>query len=256
MFPRDVWLVFRREMTHRYRQPVWLVFGLAQPVMYMFFFGPLLGKFVTYTPGFPPGGIWMVFAPALMVQMAIVGSSFVGVSLLAEYRSGVFERFSVVPMSPAALLSGKLLAVSVNVLVQAGAIALLAVLVFEVRPPVAGVALCLLIVAVLAVAIASCSYALALRLKSEEKVPALLNALLLPIFLLSGTLLPITTELAPSWLWKLSRLNPVAYVMDADRASFRGDFSAHSLLTGSVALAAMTLVSFWWAVRTFSRQRA
>jgi ABC-2 type transport system permease protein len=60
------------------------------------------------------------------------------------------------------------------------------------------------------VAIASCSYALALRLKSEETVPAVLNALLLPLFLLSGTLLPITTALAPNWLWRLSRLNPVA----------------------------------------------
>ncbi|MFF5408439.1 ABC transporter permease [Streptomyces misionensis] len=253
---REVWLVFQREMTHRYRQPVWLVMGLGQPVLYMVFFGPLIDKYAAYTPGFPPGGTWMVFAPALMVQMVIIGSSFVGLSLLAEYRHGVFERFSVTPIRLTALLFGKVLAVAVNVLVQAGVIALLCILFFGARPPADGVALCLLIVACLSAAIASASYALALRIKDEEKAQVVLNTVLMPFFLLSGTLLPITTELAPDWLWKLSRVNPVAHVMDADRASFRGDFSVHSLLPGTVALALMTLLSFYWAARTFSRQNA
>ncbi|MEU3521593.1 ABC transporter permease [Streptomyces sp. NPDC006654] len=256
MLPYEIWLVLCREITHRYRQPTWLVMGIAQPCLYMIFFGPLVEKYAAYTPGFPPGGTWLMFAPALMVQMVIIGSSFVGVSLLAEYRSGVFERFSVSPMKLTALLTGKVLAVVVSVLVQGGIIALLCVVVFGARPPVGGVALCLLIVAVLSAAIASASYGLALRLRSEEKMPAVLNTLLMPLFLLSGTLLPITTELAPDWLWKLSRLNPVAYVMDADRASFRGDFSAHSLLPGTVALTLMTSLSFWWAARTFARHNA
>ncbi|MEU4097194.1 ABC transporter permease [Streptomyces sp. NPDC026673] len=254
MLRRDVWLVFRREMIHRYRQPTWLVMGLAQPILYMFFFGPLVQKFVTYTPGFPPGGLWMVFAPALMVQMVIIGSSFVGMNLLSEYRAGVFERFRVTPMRPAALLLGKVLTVAVNVMVQAGVIVLICCLVFGMRPPAAGVALCMLMITSLSMAIASLSYALALRIKSEQQLPAVLNAMLMPLFLLSGTLLPITPALAPNWLWELSRVNPVAHVMDASRAGFRGDFSAHSLLSGSIALAAMTLLSFWWAVRTFARQ--
>jgi ABC-2 type transport system permease protein len=249
----DVWLIFCREMRHRYRQPIWLLTGIAQPILYLFFFGPLLTKFVAYTPGFPPGGTWMIFAPALMVQMVIVGSSFVGLSLLAEHRSGVLARFGVTPMRASALLAGKVLTVAVNVLVQAAVVALLCVLVFHVRPPITGMTLCLLIVVFLSAAVASASYALALRLKDEEKVPIVLNALMLPMFLLSGTLLPITAKLAPRWLWTLSRINPIAYVMDADRASFRGDFSAHGLLPGSTILIVMASLSFWWAVRTFTR---
>jgi ABC-2 type transport system permease protein len=186
----------------------------------------------------------------------IIGSSFVGLNLLAEYRAGVFDRFRVTPMSPSVLLSGKVATVAVNVLVQAAVIALLCRLVFGVRPPVAGVALCLVVVAFLSVALASCSYALALRLKNEQRLPAVLNALLLPLFLLSGTLLPITPKLAPRWLWELSRINPVAYVMDAGRAGFRGDFTAHALLPGAMALTAMTMLSFAWAVHVFGRQNA
>ncbi|MEU9318281.1 ABC transporter permease [Streptomyces sp. NPDC048295] len=253
MLPRDTWLVWSREMTHRYRQPTWLVLGLAQPVLYMFFFGPLLKKYVAYTPGFPPGGTWNVFAPALMYQMVIIGSSFCGLSLLAEYRSGVLDRFRVTPMRPAALLLGKVCTVAVNVLIQAGVIVLVCHFAFHVTPPVAGLALCLLMAALLSAAIASCSYGLALRIRSEEALPAVLNALLMPLFLLSGTLLPITPELAPTWLWELSRINPVAHVMDASRAAFRGDYTAHTLLPGALALAALTLVSIGWALHTFSR---
>lgn len=250
---REVWLVFSREMRHRYRQPTWLVMGLAQPVLFMFFFGPLLKKFVAYTPGFPPGGAWQVFAPALMIQMVIVGSSFVGVGLLSEYRSGVLERFRVTPMSPAALLLGKVLTVAFNVLIQAGVIVLVCHLAFRVDPPLVGMAVCMLMVAALSLAIASCSYALALRIRNEESLMASLNALLMPLFLLSGTFLPITAELAPSWLYRLSRVNPVAHVMDAGRAGFRGDYSVHALLPGSAAAFAMAVLSLWWAVRTFSR---
>src|ERR1700754_2555376 len=212
---RDIWVIFVREMSHRLRQPAGLAMGLVQPLLYMFFFGPLLTKFVTYTPGFPPGDTWTIFAPSLMLQMVLVGSSFVGMGLLAEYRSGVLERFRVTPISPASLLLGKVLTVAVNVLVQSGLIVLLCRLVFHLALTPIGLVISMAFVALLSVALASCSYAVALRLKSEEAVPAILNAVLLPLLLLSGTLLPITAQLAPSWLYLLSRLNPVARIMEA-----------------------------------------
>ncbi|MFF2519279.1 ABC transporter permease [Streptomyces sp. NPDC058086] len=250
----DIWLIFCRELSHRLRHPVWVIMGLVQPVLYMFFFGPLVQKFVAHTPGFPPGGIWTIFAPALMVQMVIIGSTFVGVNLLVEYRAGVLERFRVTPASPVALLLGKVLTVATTVLIQSCLIVLVCHLAFGLNPSLAGMSLCLLIVGLLSMSLASCSYAIALRVKNEDGVQALLNALVLPLFLLSGTLLPITAELAPGWLWYLSRINPVAYVMDAGRASFRGDFAAAALPSGLIALAVMTTISLWWGVWTFSRE--
>ncbi|TRO55452.1 ABC transporter permease [Streptomyces sp. IB201691-2A2] len=253
---RNLWLIFCREFSHRLRQPVWLVIGLAQPVLYMFFFGPLVKKFIEHTPGFPDGDIWTIFAPALMVQMVIIGSTFVGLNLLAEYRAGVFGRFQVTPMSPVSLLLGKVASVTTGVLIQSGLIVVVCCLAFGLRPSPAGLCLCLAIVGLLSVSLATCSYSLALRVKSEESLPVALNALILPLFLLSGTLLPITPELAPPWLWGLSRLNPVSYVMDASRASFRGDFSSAELLPGVIAVAGMTALSLVWGVTTFSKENS
>ncbi|MET7609197.1 ABC transporter permease [Streptomyces avermitilis] len=252
----DVRLFLRRELNIRLREPVWIIMGLVQPVLYMFFFGPLVERFAIYTPGFPPGDVWTIFAPALMVQMVIIGSTFVGMGLLAERRAGVVERFRVTPASAVALLLGKVLTVAISVLIQSVLIVLVCSVAFGLRPSLPGLGLCLLIVGLLSIALASCSYAIALRIKSEDGLSALLNALLLPLFLLSGTLLPITQELAPRWLWQLSRINPVAYVMDAGRASFRGDFGADSLWVGLVAVISLATVSLWWGSFTFAKEDA
>ncbi len=189
-------------------------------------------------------------------MIALFGTSFVGFGLLAEYRSGVVERLRVTPVSRIALLLGKVLNNVLQALVQALVLITLAVVVFGLRAPVGGILLSLVIAALLAVTMASSSYALAMTLKSEEAFPALLNAVLLPVLLLSGILLPITAGLAPGWLYTLSRINPFSHIVEAERASFRGDFTTDGLLTGSLVLAALTVLAVWWGASTFRRENA
>jgi len=95
-----------------------------------------------------------------------------------------------------------------------------------------------------------------LLVRSEEAFPALLTTISVPLLLLTGILIPITTDLAPRWLYVLSRINPFAHVMDAERASFRGDFSVDGLLTGSVVLFVITILAVWWGARTFQKENA
>lgn len=251
----DTWLIFRRDMTAALRNPTWLMIGLAQPLMYLFFFGPLLVDMLKQ------GGVsevdgWMLLTPALIAQLALFGSSFVGFGLLAEYRSGVVERFRVTPVSRVALLLGKVLANSLQAVVQAVVIIALAYLVFDLDAPFYGVLLSLLIVFLLAVSLASCSYALALTLKSEETFPAFLNAVLMPLLLLSGILIPITAGRAPAWLYTVSQINPFRHVVDVERNSFSGDLTMDALFTGSVVVVVMAGLSVWWGTRTFQRESA
>lgn len=253
---RDIRLIFRRELRLSMRNPTWLGIQIMQPLLYLVLFGPLMEKMVENTPGFPPGDVWTIFTPALIVMLALFGSSFVGFALLAEYRTGVVERFRVTPVSRVALLLGKVLNNALQALLQAVLLIALAVVAFGLRAPVGGVLLSLLIVVLLSIAMASISYALALTLKSEESFPALLNAVLLPVLLLSGILIPITTGLAPDWLYWISRVNPFSHVVEAERASFRGDLGMDTLFTGSVVLLVMTALAVWWGARTFQRENA
>jgi ABC-2 type transport system permease protein len=252
---RDTWLIFRRDMVAALRNPAWLLIGIMQPLLYLFFFGPLLVKTLN-AQGLSDVDGWMVLTPALIAQLALFGSSFVGFSLLADYRSGVVERLRVTPASRAALLLGKVLASALQAVVQSILIIVLAYLVFDLNAPVGGVLLSLLIVFLLAVTLASCSYALALTLKSEQSFPALLNAVLMPLLLLSGILIPITAGLAPKWLYTISQINPFRHVVDVERNSFRGDFSMDALFTGSVVVLVMAVLAIWWGTRTFQRENA
>lgn len=253
---RDIGLVFRRYMAISLRNPAWVLIGIMQPVLYLVLFGPLMEKIVSSTPGFPPGDAWQILTPGLLVQLGLFGSMFAGFGLLADLRTGVLERMRVTPVSRLALLLGRVAHDTVQLLVQGVLLLLLAYLVFGMRAPWGGIALALVMVALLAVTLSSCSYAIALLVRSEEVFPAVLTSVSVPLLLLTGILVPITEGLAPKWLYVLSRINPFAHVMDAERASFRGDYTADGLLTGSVVLLAITILAVWWGARTYQRENA
>src|SRR5689334_10085265 len=187
---RETWLVFRREQTLALRNPAWIGIGIMQPVLYLVLFGPLMEKVVSSTPGFPPGSSWTILTPALIIQLALFSSSFAGFSLLMDYRSGVLERLRVTPASRVGLLLGKVMNNAIQTILQASLIIVLAYVVFGLDAPIDGVLLSLVIVGLTAVTLASASYAVALTVKSEQSFPALLNAVLMPVLLLSGILLP------------------------------------------------------------------
>jgi ABC-2 type transport system permease protein len=252
---REIWLVFRRELTLALRNPAWIGIGIMQPVLYLVLFGPLMERIVGSTPGFPPGNAWVILTPALVLQLGLF-SMFAGFGVLADLRNGVLERMRVTPVRRVALLLGKVANGGVQLLVQALLILVIAFIFFDLRAPLGGVVLSLVIVLLLGVALASSSYAVALLLKSEEAFIPLLNTILLPIILLSGILIPITEGLAPGWLYAVSRANPFTHIMDADRAAFRGDMTVDGLLTGSLVLFVLTVLAVWWGARTFQRENA
>jgi ABC-2 type transport system permease protein len=251
--PTETWLIFQRSMKQSLRNPAWVIIGIIQPVLYLALFGPLLVPVIQNTPGFPPGDAYQVLVPALLVQLGLFGSLFVGFGLISEYRAGVIERMRVTPVSRVALLVGRALK-DVVVLVVQGVLLTVLALFFGLRAPSGGVAVALVLVGVLALAMSSASYALALILKSEDTLAPVLNTIVLPLLLLSGILLPMT--LAPTWLYNLSRVNPFVYVVDAERAIFRGDFGGSVVVVGIVVALALVVVMVGWGVRTFQRESA
>jgi ABC-2 type transport system permease protein len=249
----STWLIFRRSLGQSLRNPAWVLIGLLQPLLYLALFGPLLIPVVQNTPGFPPGDAWQVLVPALLVQQGLFGTLFVGFGLITEYRTGVIERMRVTPVSRSALLLGRALK-DVLVLVVQAVLLILAAVPFGLRVPLGAALAALLLVAVLGLAMSSLSYALALRLKSEDALAPLFNTVGLPLLLLSGVLLPMSV--APLWLYNLSRANPFVYLVDAERALFRGELATPTVLVGAVVAVALTAVTVAWSVRTFHRESA
>jgi ABC-2 type transport system permease protein len=245
---RDTWLVFQRSMGQTLRNPVWVVVGLMQPLYYLFLFGPLL-KPVAGLQGFG-GSAYDIFVPALLVQMALFGCVFVGFGLIAELRHGVVERMRVTPMSRLAMLLGRALR-DIAVLLFQSAMLVVMSIPFGLHVTVVAVGVILALLVLIGLGMACLSYSLALLLRSEDALAPLLNAVFLPIMLLSGMLLPLS--LAPRWLQGVGHANPFYYAVEAARQAFKPSLAAGTVVAGLAVAAAMALVTVTWAVRSFGR---
>ncbi len=248
---RDSWTIFARALRISLRQPVWVIFGLMQPILYLTLFGPLL-KSVAQDPSFG-GDSWKVFVPGLLVQLGMFGASFVGFGLIAEWRAGVIERMRVTPASRASLLLGRV-ARDVLVLLVQGSVLVFVALAMGLRAPWWALGVGVGTVALLGACFASLSYAVALKLKSEDAFAPLLNGVILPVALLSGIFLPMT--LAPRWLQRVSDVNPLKHVIDGVRSMFRGDLSSADSLWGIGLTLALVVVGILVGTRVFRRESA
>ncbi len=249
---RDTWLIFQRSLVLTLRNPVWLILGLMQPILYLAFFGPLL-KNIASMPGFPPGGAFNVFVPGILVMTAMFGSAFVGFGLCDELREGVIERMRVTPMSRVAMLLGRSLRDVVLLLAQAVVLVVLSVpFGLEINP--GGLAISFLLLALVGLVMSPFSYALAIILGNEDALAPAVNGLALPLMLLSGIMLPMT--LAPDWLQTLANLNPIYHAVSAVRDLFNAHVGDPEVLTGTVLMAGLAAVTIWFGARTFGRAAA
>ncbi|CAL9521074.1 hypothetical protein SUDANB121_03856 [Nocardiopsis dassonvillei] len=232
---RDTRIIFVRQFRPLLHRPVFLLFGMLQPVLYLVLFAPLL----TGLAGEQGQNPWQWFVPGLLVMLALFTAGFAGFGLLPEIASGAHERLMAAPVGRVALLLGRVLR---DVAVMAAQMVLIVVLVvpFGFRAPLPGFAVGLLLLVVLGTGLSALSYLVALKVRQTYVFAPIVQTAVMPLMLLSGVLLPM--ELAPDWLYALSRANPVAYVVDAERALFAGEWNAAVGVGWAVALATTLLV--------------
>lgn len=249
---RETWLLFLSNLRMTVRNPVWLFFGLVQPLIFLSLFAPLLQS-IARMPGFPAGGALNVFTPGLLVQMVLFGGAYVGFGLIAELRAGVVERMRVTPVSRLAPLLARALRDIVVLEVQILILIVVAVP-FGFRINMLGLAQAVVLFALLGMALASASYALALRLRDENAFAPALNFFVQPLMLLAGIFLPMS--LAPVWLRDLANVNPLTYVVSAARALTNGRFADASIWEAFLLMAILMLVSFFWAASSYRKATA
>ncbi|HVH63008.1 MAG TPA: ABC transporter permease [Candidatus Dormibacteraeota bacterium] len=246
---RDTWLVFGRYMGLLLHNPVWIVLGVVQPVLYLVLFAPLL-KPIASMPGFPRGGAYNVFVPGLLVQLGMFGAAGVGFSLISELRMGVIERLRVTPVSRVALLFGRALRDMVSIVVQSLILILIA-LPFGLSVNPIGVVVVLALIGLIGLLTASVAYSVALAVKDENGYAPIVFTSTLPILLLSGVLLPM--DIAPKWLQSVAAINPLLYAVAAARHIFLGNLGDPSVAKGVVILAVLCAVAVGIGARQFGR---
>ena len=247
----ETWVIFIRQMRQLVRNPVWVFFGLTQPILYLALFGPLLKNISG--GGLGGSASYKIFVPGLLLQLAIFGAGFAGFGIIQELREGVVDRQRVTPASRLALIMGRTMSNVVTIGVQAILLTLVAIP-FGLRPNWGGAFVSIAVICVLSLGMAAASYTMGLILKDEDSFAPFVQGVTLPLLLLSGVLLPMT--LAPTWLRRVSQVNPLSYVVDTVRALFRGDIASATVAKGSLVTVSVAILLAWWATRRFQRNSA
>ncbi|MBY4011578.1 MULTISPECIES: ABC transporter permease [Nocardiaceae] len=242
-------LVMGRELRPMVRDPFTVIFSLVQPLILLALFGPLL----TDVPGLGNGSVWDWFVPGVLAMITIFGTSMTGSNLLAELQQGSHERMLVTPLPRSALLVGRAFKEMVPLAAQAVLIVLVALpLGLSVNP--IGAAVGIVLLGVFGVGLGALSYALALAVRGQDWVFwSIQQTLMFPLLILSGTMLPLTA--APGWMQFLVNINPLGYLVDAERALFAGDFASSTVMAGVVAAAATAAVGLAVGIRAMGSSR-
>lgn len=244
---RDTVSVLQRELWLIMRDPFSLVFSLLQPLVFLAFFTPLLSGMT----GMPMAESLQWFVPGIIVMSTLFGTAMAGSNLLMELQSGSHERILVTPVSRSALMTGRALKEMVPLVIQAIVLTVIASF-FGFRPDLIGMALGLVLLAVFGIGLGALSYALGLASRKHDWMFwAVQQALLFPLMILSGILLPLAT--APQWMQVLSWFNPLTYLVDAQRALFSGDLVDPAVWQGGIAAVVLVFIGLVIGIRLMRR---
>lgn len=247
----DTWHLFQKYLRINLRMPLWSLFGLVQPLLWLFIFGALFSSFARL-PGFPTPSYIDFLLPGVLVMTVLFGSSWSGVSLLREIDSGVVDKMLVSPVSRTAIVLSRVLHSAVQVLVQC-LLVLVAGWLYGAQVSASPVHLAgaFALILLLGVGFASLSNGLAMLLQREEPLVVMGNMMTLPLMFFSSALVPVA--MMPDWIRWLSRINPIEYAVSGIRALLIPSAGGSGLWLDFLVVGGFALLASAWAVSAFNR---
>jgi len=243
-FLADTWNVMVRELKPVFREPASVLFAMVQPLVFLGLFAPLL-------PEVENGSALQWFVPGIIAMTALMGASFTGANLTQEIMTGSHERLLVSPLSRSSLMVGRSLKEVVPMLMQT-VIILLVVTPFSFELHLGGVLVGMAVLSLFSIGVGALSFALALAAKDQDWLFwTVQQTMIFPVLLLAGVLLPL--ESAPGWLQTAADLNPLKYVVEAERALFAGSFPADDVAYGFIGAAIVAGLGLAVGLRAMKR---
>jgi ABC-2 type transport system permease protein len=202
-----------REIVRFYRQRSRVVGVIASPVVFWLVIGSGFGQSFR---GAGNEGYLEYFFPGSLMLVVLFTSIFTMMSVIEDRREGFLLSVLVAPVHPAVLVLAKVLG--------GATLASLQGFIFLAFAPLVGASLTLkafamaaLIIALTAFALTALGFAVAWRLDSTQAFHAIVNLFLIPLWLLSGALFPVSG--ASGWIRAVMRANPLTYGVEALRHS-------------------------------------
>jgi ABC-2 type transport system permease protein len=244
----DMWVLAVRSSKRIPRQPDLLIGFTVQPVMFVLLFVYVFGGAIS-TPGY---SYVDYLIPGIIVQTIAFGGFVTALGLSDDLKKGLMDRFRSLPMSRAAVLTGRTLAdVSTNIvqITVVLAVGLLVGFSFKtgVADVIAGIALLLLIGYAFSWVFAFVGLAAA----SPESANAYGFIVLFPLTFVSSAFVPV--ESMPSWLQPIAKHNPFTTMVNAVRGLFLGAPVGNDIWVATAWAIGITLFSATLAIWRYRR---
>jgi ABC-2 type transport system permease protein len=241
-----------RELVRFYRQRSRVVGVIASPLVFWLVIGSGFGT--SFRSGSAAGQQHYLdyFYPGALIMIVLFTSIFTMMSVIEDRKEGFLLSVLVAPVPRSAIVLGKVLGGTTLAAAQG--------LIFLVFSPLVGIRMGLVqfLLVVLTVLLVSFSltalgFAIAWPMDSTSAFHAIINLFLIPLWLLSGALFPLTG--ASIWIKWLMWINPLTYGVEALRTLLYPASTPEFSLESSLAkLVLFTLFMFGLAFFMASRR--
>lgn len=249
------WSLFLREVLRFVRQRNRVIGSLGTPLLFWIVLGSGIGR--TFRPPGASDGVDYLtyFFPGTLMLVVLFTAIFSSLSVIQDRNEGFLQGVLVAPVPRLAIVLGKVLG--------GAALGCLQGLVMLVLAPLAGLELspaavlgAALSIFLTALSLSALGFFMAWRMDSVQGFHAVMNLLLMPMWLMSGALFPAAG--ASPWLRAAMTVNPLTYGMDALRASLEASggwapLGSPQALTAFAVLGGFALVMLAVSVWIVSR---
>ncbi|HEY6968800.1 MAG TPA: ABC transporter permease [Candidatus Angelobacter sp.] len=200
-----------REIVRFYRQPARVIGVIISPLLFWIVIGAGFGTSLQARATGQENYL-NYFFPGALIMIVLFTSIFTMMSVIEDRNEGFLLSVMVAPVHRSSIVLGKVLGGATLSAFQG--------LLFLIFAPFIGIRLGIeqflivaLVVFLTAFALTALGFAIAWRMESTQGFHAIINLFLIPLWLLSGALFPVSG--ASGWIRVIMEINPLTYALDA-----------------------------------------
>jgi ABC-2 type transport system permease protein len=238
-----------REIVRFYRQKARVVGVIASPLLFWIVLGSgFAHSFSTGDSHSSSGHYLAYFFPGSVVMIVLFTAIFSMMSLITDRNEGFLLSVLASPASRSAIVLGKVLGGATLAAIQ-GIIFLAFGPLVGAHLSAEGIGLSALVIVLISFELTALGFSIAWPMDSTQAFHAVINLLLIPLWLGSGALFPVNS--ASGWLRFCMLLNPLTYGVEALRGSlFPGTRMAFPMAVNLAVTGVFCLLTFSasWAI--------
>ena len=239
----------QREVLRFARQRSRMIGVIASPILFWIVIGSGLNNSFRY-PGGPVDMSYLeYFYPGTLVLVVLFSAIFSSISIIEDRNQGFLQSVLVAPIPRSSIVLGKVLGITILAMLQAGIFLLAAPLIVP-EATAGSLILTLFVLMLVAFGLSTLGFLMAWSMDSTQGFHAIMNLLLVPMWLLSGALFPVSGS-AP-WVAAIMQWNPLMYGVSASRRALYGLIPDVGTDVPSFGMSIVVLLVFWIAVLTLA----